>query len=144
MNFSFSLCLRLCDQKLTTGNATNDSWNISESKTIQEKLALIIGECIRSRSKMAADQSFSIPNYIRTLFDHYCSKMTEPHFDGIDQIQDTMIAELQEHIFIDNNEEQKTAENYDNIQKVSHQKVKLLFPTAKMYINDQKQKLILR
>ena len=132
-------CL-LYDQKLTTGNAANASWNISESKKVQQTLVLIISDYINARSNVEAESTSKIPKYIRTLFEHYCSTNIKPRFDGIDQIQDTMIVALQEHIFIDVTSEPTSVagmkmENNtmkNGGQKISHKKVKLLFPNAKI------------
>lgn len=139
-------------QKITTGNATDDSWNISESKNVQKTLALIISDYIEAKSEKGDEFTSEIPDYIGTLFDHYCSKNEKPRFDGIDQIQGEMVVQLQNHIFTQVIESQSQivamnmGENalfYTNIdgldQKVSNEKVKLLFPNAPMYINDQHQ-----
>lgn len=143
--------LLLYVQKITTGNATNDSWNIVESQKVQKTLALIIGDYIEAKSKIGADFTSKIPKYIRNLFDHYCSEKEKPQFNGIDQIQEDMVVELKRHIFISerNIVAANMADNMlislgcDRKQKVSHEKVKLLFPNAEMYVNDQAQNISL-
>ena len=142
------------DQKITTGNATNDSWNISESKKVQKTLALIISDYIDARSKVAEEFTSKIPKYIRTLFEHYCSKNIKPRFDGIDQIQYKMVAELQSHFFVDTISQERAvdsiladaafidAEGSDLVQEIYiilHERVQLLFPNAKKYINEKGQ-----
>lgn len=152
----------LCDQKITTGNATNDSWNISRSQKVQKTLALIISDCIEAESNLPAKFRSKIPNYIRTLYDQYRLKTIKPRFDGIDQIQHGMAVELQEHIFVDAVDMAKrklaismelsmaldleamglaNTESLNVEQQISHEKVLLLFPNAQMYINDQLQQI---
>ena len=151
--FHLCWCL-LYDQKITTGNAANASWNISESKKVQKTLALIIRDYIDAKSNVEAVLTSKIPKYIRTLFEHYCSKNIKPRFEGIDKIQAKMAVELQKYIFIDIiGPERRTLttamelsgmimlDSYDTEQQISHEKVLLLFPNATMYINNQSQQI---
>ena len=142
--------LILCAQKISSGNAANDSWNISESKKVQGKLALIIGDYIATQPTNGAEFTSDIPNYIRTLFNHYCSTTLKPQFNGINVIQETMIIELQEYIFergdslkknvigneLDDDDTQLASDSHDR-PKISDEKVKVIFAKAVMYVNDQ-------
>ena len=139
-------------QKITTGNATNDSWNISESKKVQKTLALIISDYVDARSNVKAVLTSKIPRYIRTLFKHYCSKNIKPDFHGIDQIQEKMTAELQFHFFVDTipilgtglsfvAESGGFFEGSEEQTYISRETVLLLFPNATIYINDQAKEI---
>ena len=110
-----------------------------------------------------------VPDYIKNLFRHYCSKNDTPRFNGIHLIQEKMTVKLQRHIFIeiikpkkekdpntesteiahdsgrvDHEEELKsTAEALnDGQQRISHEKVLLLFPNSPVYLNDQNQQVL--
>ena len=135
----------LCVQKITTGNASKDSWNILESKKVQKTLALIISDYIEAKSKVGMELTSKIPKYIRALFEHYCSKNIKPDFTGIDQIQAKMAVKLQRYIFIDIIGPELGGmiilDNYYTEQQISHEKVLVLFPNAMMYINDQSQQI---
>merc|ERR1712154_139594 len=134
-------------EKITTGNATNDSWNISESKKVQKTLALIISDYIDARSKVEAEFTSTIPKYIRTLFEHYCSKNIKPDFNGIDQIREKMAVKLQSHFFVDTISQERVVDSIldglyverseEQSYVISREKVSLLFPHATMYINEQ-------
>lgn len=150
-----------CSQKITTGNATDDSWNISESKKVQKTLALIIEDYIEAQSTTNEERTSKVPAYIRTLFHHYCTRKDEPRFDGLNEIQTSMSIKLQEHLFENTIDPEKlkrrdtkkanspmarrdtkranspTAQKKKAKQQISHQKVQLLFPNATMYINDK-------
>lgn len=122
---------------------------------------MIISDYMESKSKsskIGVEFTSKIPKYIRTSFNHYCSKNVKPRFDRIDEIQATMAVKLQEHIFVDVTDMAKKTipmnmaetmgmvilDSYDVIhvnQQISHEKVLLLFPNAKMYINDQSQEI---
>ena len=143
-------CL-LYDQKITTGNATNDSWNISESHKVQRTLASIISDYIDARSKVGTQFTSKIPKYIRTLFEHYCSKNIKPDFNGIDHIREKMALKLQSHFFVDTVSQQRVVDSILNglyvegseeqTYVISREKVVLLFPNATMYINDQAKEI---
>lgn len=128
-------------QKITTGDAVDDSWNISENSKVQKTLALIINSCIRAQS---TDSGSRVPEYIRTLFQHYCSNQREPSFNEIDQIQHKMTVKLQKHLFIKIiRKNEGISPNVDGEQRISHEKVFLLFPKAVTYINDQGEQVLM-
>lgn len=136
-------CAVIIPQKITTGNATAASWNISESKKVQKTLAVIISDHKMALSATNNEDSSKIPEYIRILFRHYCSKNDIPHFGGIEQIQHKMAVKLQKHIFIEiidaKKEENTPIIAGDGKSKISEEKVRLLFPDALMYIDDQNE-----
>lgn len=104
---------------------------------MQNTLALIIDSYTKTQSVEKEVES-KIPEYIRTLFEHYCSHNTKPRFDGIDQIQQKMVIKLQQHIFIVVMRKNETIpQKKDGRQKISHKKVLILFPNALTYMNDK-------
>ena len=188
MLMSPSLCV--CSKKIPTGNATDDSWNISESPKVQRTLASIISQWIERQRRVQTEreQRFEyirtfaydtcldnisetivflisdyigapplvdtvtkskVPEYIESLFCHYCSRNIKPRFDGIDQIQQKMVMELQQHIFVEIVDPRRIyAKDMENMpvfrgddvkQKVSHEKVQRLFPNAAWYINEKSE-----
>lgn len=110
---------------------------------MQRTLALIISDYLAQSS----ESTTKVPDYIRSLFRHYCLNTVKPRFDGIDQIQHKMVLELQEHIFIniippngvttDENakENMPEAQDSDTKQNVSDEKVLKLFPNATKCLN---------
>lgn len=141
----------MCDQKITTGNAINrdDDWNISESKDVQRTLSSIIHNHTKAKTGNKEKSGDRIPKYIQNLFDHYCSRCMKPQFQGIDQLQHKLFVPLQRQIFVDpksgtgddNEEETPVLQREDTSRKVSHEKVKLLFPNAMQYINEKGEQI---
>ena len=152
-------------EKITTGNALDETWNISQSKKVQETLSVIISDYIAA---LLGTKHGEIPEYIRSLFRHYCLKNDTPLFNGIHLIQEKTTVKLQRHIFIEiikpkkgkdhateialeefvfvdeEQEDEKSAEVVnDGKQRISHEKVHLLFPNAVMYLNDQNQEVFI-
>merc|ERR1712154_52744 len=119
--------------KITTGNAVNNTWNIKESKLIQNTLAKIMDD--------DDEQNNDVPEYIRVLFRNYCIKHEKPLFYDLDRIQWKMTAALQQHLFDDVIHSQPEPNKNDDArkQKISHEKIKLLFPNATHYKNERKE-----
>ena len=58
-------------EKITTGNGLEETWNISQNKKVQKTLAIIISDYIVA---LSGTKNKKIPEYIRSLFRHYCLK----------------------------------------------------------------------
>eukprot|EP01083_Nonionella_stella_P055892 147383_1 len=121
-------------EKITSGNATDATWNIKETPQIQNVLSRIIDDFMAQTD----DTVSTIPHYIRVLFRHYCMLHKKPRFDDIDKIQHKMLPLLQQYFFdetIDSEQEYKDNKK----QTISQKKVQSLFPSVTEYINDQKE-----
>lgn len=112
---------------------------------MQRTLAVIIGDFVETLSSTDNERISPVPDYIRTLFHHYCWNKEKPRFEGIDQIQHKMVSKLQELLFIEVIDIEKVKRrDSKKEQKISHQKVQLLFPNLVMYINDQGEQVSTR
>ena len=111
-------------EKITTGNATDDSWNISEDHAVQDTLAELISDHLSQNHKNPA-----IPDYIRLLFKHFCMKHTTPLFDNIEKIKDEMVPNLKRHFFDSNLTILSRADGLDTVV-MSDYKIMRLFPEA--------------
>ena len=153
------------------GDAGDDSWNISENERVQDTLADIIidyiySEVMNSENRddnhipedirdLYYDESTSgpIPEYVRVLFHHHCSKNAMPRLDNIHQIKDEMATKLQILLFdrleterrsyVKDKEDRPSSVTLRQTHRleISPQKLRLLFPTATHYIDDQHREI---
>ena len=112
-------------EMISTGNAADETWNISAGKEVMATMADIIDDHPRDNGDITEYGKRGTPPYIRNLFKTYLEKQKMPRFDGILKIEDTLDQRLRDHLF----------ERSD--QSISQQKVSSLFPNAFEYMNEQ-------
>ena len=136
--------------KLTSGNALEKSWNISEHHDVQEVLAWMIRDFQSSRTRsprsdVAENETYASSQYMRDIFSHYCMGQENASFHGIADIQHELCTNLQRLIFRDEMvmDTKQREEGHGNIHdlesKISEKKVLRLFPQLLQYTDDLKQ-----
>ena len=157
-------------EQIMHGDAGDDSWNVSGSQRVQTTLADIIlnhiyFKVIQSHGDdnhipvdihdLYYDESdnATIPEYVRVLFLHHCSKNEMPRLDDIDKIKDEMAEKLQillfDRIVMERRSyvrdkgtgKKSTSPRVTYHLEISARKLRLLFPTATHYIDDQHEEV---
>ena len=136
---------------VTTGCAADETWNISESTKVQERLADIIDDYLRSPertespSQTVGTSTFPhemagklimppppklVPRYIRELFRHYCERQLAPKVEGMEGLYDEMSPKLRVYFFEVNAETPRGDAGTPRGPSISRGKVGRLFPNA--------------
>ena len=115
-------------EKIATGNAADETWNISDDGGVMETLADIMEDHLGT-----GFVEHDTPQYVLDLFRTYLGKQEMPRFDDIDSIRDELSPRLKQWVFhMDSTRNPKQGD-----LKVSPSKIRKLFPNALNFTNEK-------
>lgn len=118
-------------EKITTGNAAEERWNILESEMVMKQLVdLIEDHFSKERDPDQEEYPNRTPRYILDLFGTYLRKQQMPRFDNIDVIWEKLLCALQD-FFCDDNVQSS------EFSRLSQERVQRLFPNALNYTDER-------